>query len=194
MKIDIGRVDIPNDQNKHTDLFSTILKCNNSENFGGDDAFMYIVEELIDNVYQHSQFLNGSFAAKVSESEGVADLAVFDNGITIRRRFLESGLFFDQDSEAIVRAVNGLSSKDEPGRGFGLGSSVKLVIDGFGGEMFIASGSGAVYASKDSQERYNFGVERLDGTLVALRVPLPCPLVDVYSYVECHLPTDKYNT
>jgi hypothetical protein len=157
MNIDIGRVDISPDQNNDTELFSTIMKNNNSGNYGGDDAFMYIVEELIDNVYQHSRFLYGSFAAKVSDSDGFADLSVFDNGITIGTKFRESGMLFNQDSEAIVSAVNGLSSKMEPGRGFGLGSTVILVIDGFAGEVFIASGSGAVYASKYAKERYNFG-------------------------------------
>lgn len=184
MNIDIGRLKISPDQNKDTELFSTIMKNNNSENYGGDNAFMYMVEELIDNVYQHSGFLFGSFAAKVSASDGFADLSVFDDGITIRRRFRESGMWFDVDSEAIARAVNGLSSKKELGRGYGLGSTVKLVIDGFAGEAFIASGSGAVYISKHTKERYNFGKERLDGTLVTFRVPHPCPLVDIYSYVS----------
>lgn len=184
MDLDFGRVNIPTYQLGAEQVFSTIMTNNDPNNYGGNNAFLYMLAEVIDNVYQHSGFSNGSAAAYVSPSRRFSDLSIFDDGITIRKRLHDTGMLFSHDSEAIVYAINGLSSKPGRERGYGLRTTAKLVIDALNGQLFIMSGSGAVYASRDIKERYDFGnKDHLAGTLITFRVPYPCGPVDIFKYV-----------
>jgi hypothetical protein len=47
-----------------------------------------------------------------------------------------------------------------------------MVIDGFNGELFIASRNGALFLDKNNTKAYRAeGRCRLDGTLVSMRLP-----------------------
>jgi hypothetical protein len=107
-----------------------------------------------------------------NHSFGYSDLSIFDNGITIRGSFNNYGMVGFDESEAIVRAINGLSSKESTERGHGLGSTFRLVINGLKGHLFIVSGSGAIFISPDKKIQYNVtSKNRLEGTLVSIRAP-----------------------
>lgn len=185
MDLDIGRINIPTHQLGAEQVFSTIMTNNNSNNYGESNAFLYMLAEAIDNVYQHSGFSIGSTAAHISSSKRFSDLSIFDNGITIRKRLQDTGMLFSHDSEAIVCAINGLSSKPGRERGYGLRTTAKLVMEGLKSQLFIISGSAAVYASSANKVRYDFGKkDHLAGTLVTFRVPFPCNQVDIFRYVD----------
>ncbi len=87
LDLDTGKINIPTHHLGAEEVFSTLMKNNDSRDYGGDNAFMYMIGEVIDNVYQHSGFSYGCVAAHTSASGEYADLSVFDEGITIRTRF-----------------------------------------------------------------------------------------------------------
>lgn len=60
--------------------------------FGGESAFKYLVSELVDNIYQHSNFTRASFMGQRYDKLGFIDLSFYDNGVTIPRTFQEKGL------------------------------------------------------------------------------------------------------
>ena len=66
-------------------------------------------------------------------------------------------------------SINGLSSKGDTQRGFGLGTSMKAFIEGLEGEFFLVSGKGAFFNDNKKPIRYELP-ERLalNGTLLNL--------------------------
>lgn len=150
---------------------------------GGENAFKYVIGELVDNIYQHSGFKTGLVMAQKYQDKGFVDLCFFDDGITIPMNFVEHGYEFNP-TDAILEAIKGRSTKSKE-RGFGLSSSVKIFVDGLNGQILIVSGGGAVYLEKKQKYGYTLSAEqRLDGTLIGLRVPYPSPVIDIYKYIE----------
>ena len=151
--------------------------------FGNAAAFTYVVGELIDNIYQHSQFTRALIMGQKYPTKGYVDLSFFDNGITIPVTFKNLGLNF-KPHEAIAEAINGVSTVHKD-RGFGLRTCTSICIKGLEGQLLVVSGLGAVYLSKDENRFYSLSDQySLNGTLITLRVPLPAPSIDIYRYIE----------
>ena len=150
---------------------------------GNAEAFTYVVGELIDNIYQHSQFTRALIMGQKYPAKGYVDLSFFDNGITIPVTFEKTGLKF-KPHEAIAEAINGASTVHRD-RGFGLRTCTTICINGLEGQLLVVSGLGAVYSSKDENRLYSLSNRySLNGTLITLRVPLPAPSIDIYRYIE----------
>lgn len=155
----------------------------NKSVFGGEDAFKYVVGELVDNMYQHSNFTNGLIMGQKYPSKHFVELCFFDDGITIPQSFVNSGLTM-KPHEAIAHAINGSSTVD-PKRGYGLSTSARIFLEGLKGQVFVASGGGAVYLGDGDKQSYSLtGNSMLEGTLVSLRIPYPSPIIDIYKYIE----------
>lgn len=175
---------IPVDSRFGNRTFQEIMGKYNSKNFGGENVFAYLIAELTDNIYEHSKFSNGLLLGRENSSFGYSDLSIFDNGITILGSFHNHGMMGFDESEAIVRAINGLSSKQSTERGHGLGSTFRLVINGLRGQLLIVSGAGAIFISPDKKIQYNVTQKnRLEGTLVSIRAPRPPGDLDIFDYV-----------
>lgn len=169
------------DVDKHLQKIFQMQK--NPNNFGGVDAFKYVVSELVDNIYQHSRFTRAFIMGQRFDAKGFIDLSFYDNGITIPQTFKEKGLTHEA-SFAIREALNGVSTKDN-NRGFGLRTSLNLFINGLNAEFFIVSGNGAIYCTKDQNELYRLTEDAgLHGTLITIRIPKDSPKVNLYDYVE----------
>jgi len=160
---------------------------NNGEDYGGEGAFKYLIWELITNIYEHSEFNEAMVMAQRYKKKGFAEITFFDDGITIRGSLNRAGKSIDEDFEAISQAMEGLSSKKDQGRGYGLWSTTRLCIEGLGGNMLIVSGAGAVHYGEERQLRKKYKLTqdylRLNGTLVSLRIPYPANKVRVDRYV-----------
>ena len=178
-------VDIPLDSLEgNTKTFKKIMQKNNSKYYGGENTLAYIIGELMDNVYEHSQFSRAYVLGLVNPLIKYSEIAIFDNGITIGGSFHNYGMLF-YGAEAIVQAINGESSKDSYERGRGLGSIFRIIIQGLKGQLFIVSGYGAIFIEPSRSIRYDITTKnRLDGTLISLRVPYPSTELDIFSYVS----------
>lgn len=135
-------------------------------------AFDYLITELIDNIYQHSEFSSAHIFAQKFPKKKYTETCIIDNGITIPGSFSKFGLEYNNDADAIKQAVNGTSTKDEFNhRGWGLNSIVKAFSNNMG-QLFIASGDGAILFSQGKTLLYSLEENySMDGTLVTMRVP-----------------------
>lgn len=134
----------------------------------------YVVYELVNNVYQHSKCTNAYIMAQRYEKRGLVELALIDNGITIAGSLRSSGRINDKvsDSSAICKALEGYSAKPEPGRGYGLSTSIRMITEELQGEVLMVSGKGLVYLTYKEDEGIGFISDLatyLKGTLVSLR-------------------------
>jgi len=152
--------------------------------YGGSDAFNYVIYELSENIYEHSNFRNAFLMAQ--RYSNFLEICILDNGVTIPGNIMNNypDMSKEEDYQAIYDAIEGLSTKKEEGRGYGLGSSVKLFTKGLEGKLFIVSRCGACYIDKSKPTYYKLNSShRWDGTLISMRVPLPPRNVDIYQYI-----------
>ena len=183
----IPLVKLPIEPDKCNMVLQHIYQLVRNYVFGGEEAFKYVVGELVDNIYQHSSFTKAMIMAQRYDRLGYTDLSFFDNGITIVGSFLRRGLIYAEgDSyKAISDAITGLSSKGGTERGYGLKSSVRIFLDGLEGEFLIVSGIGAIYLS--NKEKYAYKLTepyKLKGTLISLKVQNSSKQTNIYNFVE----------
>ncbi len=147
-------------------------------------AYTYVIGELVDNIYEHSGFEHAYVMGQKYALEGHIELCFFDDGITIPGSFSKHGKAFKTDETAILQAMSGTSTKPGEGRGFGLSTNVEMFRD-IGGEVFIASGRGAIYVGEDAVTPYTLDQNsRMEGTLISLRVEDRARVLNVYEYLE----------
>lgn len=176
----IPLVALPKDQNQSSNVLECIFRLHhNGDEYGGENAFKYLIEELVDNIYQHSNFTNALVMAQKYEKKNFVEICFFDDGISIPGSFEKRGLKFE-DQEAIAEAVNGFSTKSQE-RGRGLNSNLRMFTQELNGEVLIVSRSGALFVSKKLQKLYKLrDIHKLKGTLISIRIPYPAPKIDIY--------------
>ena len=159
--------------------------------YGGENAFKYMIGELTTNIYEHSGFENAFVMAQKYEKKGFMEIAFFDDGLTIPGTLKRAGFTVGEDYAAIMKAMNGLSSKKSVERGYGLYSNARLCTHGLAGRIFIASGNGALEYTATSQKTYiptAYNLQKaeysLNGTIVSLRIPYPSPDVNLYDFTN----------
>lgn len=159
--------------------------------YGGENAFKYLIGELVDNVYQHSGFSNAFVMAQRYDKKGFVEVAIIDDGITIGGSLRKAGFRTEDDVEAIARVLKeGISAKGADTRGYGLRSNASIFTAGLKGEMLIVSGGGATEIGPSEPGRgvrqNNYRLEEdfcsLNGTLVSVRIPFPSEEIDLYDY------------
>ena len=178
--------DLPKDESQMKDILKKIRTLyDDGKDYGGANCFNYLIGELIDNVYEHSGFSTACVMAQKYMNKGLVEISILDNGISIPGCFEKHGIHFSDDNIAITSAINGSSTKDGE-RGFGLGSSVKLYVDGVGGELLLVSRNGALYKDRYREVLYNTaGMYQLHGTLISIRMSYPVPQIDnIYDYID----------
>jgi len=184
----IPAVNLPKDPKECESLLQRIYRLQEEDESicGGEQPYKYVIKELVDNIYEHSCFTDASAMAQKYPNLGFVELCFCDNGITIPTNYERHGLRFTP-IDAIREAINGLSTKEEKTRGFGIRTSIRLFVDGLDGEFFVVSGAAAIYLTR----RYKLGINltkdnQLSGTLVSLKVPYPASLIptsEFYRYV-----------
>ncbi len=150
---------------------------------GGPDVFNYLLNEIVDNIYQHSEFTRAMVLAKRFNEEKFTELAFLDDGLTIPKVLQKHGRHLNQ-ARALQAAASGTSTKG-PERGYGLSTSIRLVREGFKGDFLLVSGGAALSANREKTEEYVLdGSLALEGTLVALRIPFMKKVERFYEYIS----------
>ena len=150
------------------------------------DAYHYVIGELVDNIYEHSEFSFASVMAQKYNRFGAIELCFFDNGITIPGSYKKLGLDYvpARHFKAILKAVEGVSTKPETGRGYGLSSNVQMFRHA-GGRILIVSGHGAAFIDRFGIHPYMLRPDHaLSGTLISLSVPDRALNLNIYEYLE----------
>ena len=175
-------VSLPANQEKTSDVFSALYKLHNDgKEYGGEDAFKYIINELVDNIYEHSEFKHALVMAQKYAKKEFVEICIYDDGVTIGGGFRKHGINVD-DENAITQAILGKSTKSEE-RGYGLSTSIAIFTQGLHGEILIVSGSAGLYLGKQ-RNLYKFEeVHKLQGTLISIRVRYPAQKVNIYDFI-----------
>jgi len=186
------------DRIKKHDKFSSKMDCMIDELSTGHDknTLQYFFTELYANIHDHSGFTNAFAMAQTYRRKKFVEFCLYDDGITIPGSLKNYDDTFKslEDCELINRALNGESSKSkEKSRGFGINSSAQVIVDGYGGELFIASMDGSIHIKPgdkdptlyvhDNNEHF-----RTNGTLVGLRIPQLDEKVSCFPFLETKRP------
>ena len=114
------------------------------------------------------------------------EFSFLDDGITIPNSLKKVNYPIKNDSDALLKAINGLSSKKELGyveRGTGLNNTTNIVTSGSDGELLIVSGCALIHITKDNIIAREIPNDCIDGTLVSLRMKLN-KKIDIYKYLK----------
>ena len=114
------------------------------------------------------------------------EFSFLDDGITIPASLKKLNTPIKNDCDAIIKAINGLSSKNELGyveRGTGLNNTINIVTSGSNGEVLIVSGCALIHLTKDNIITREVPNDCIDGTLVSLRMNLNSK-IDIYKYLK----------
>jgi hypothetical protein len=133
----------------------------------------FVIDELVGNVHQHANHTNAYILAQYYPMRRFVEVAIIDDGIGIPKS-LRDAYNFDNlnDSELIIKAIEGYSSKREEGRAFGLGSSLHIVVEVLNGEALISSIKGMVYLNNNKGMLVSDTIGYIKGTLVGIRIPV----------------------
>lgn len=177
-------ISLPRDEKKLAPVLDEVYRMNNNgREYGGMMAFKLMVGEFTTNIYEHSYFSHAYVMAQKYPSKGFVDVSFYDDGITIPGSLDKAGMMFANDYESIALAVNGLSSKNDTERGYGLHTNIRICIEGIGAEVLIASGKGVLHFDHGDQKAYMLRNEyKLSGTSINIRLPYPAKEVNIYDY------------
>lgn len=140
-------------------------------------AVMYLIDEAINNIVDHSQEKRGYIFAQYYKDKLFMDVCIADTGITVLGTYQRKGVIsISNDMDAIANAANGKSTKENPdneGRGYGIPSSKQMLVDGLGGKYFIYSGRAFLIKTRLKEEIIGLPTSlQWPGTLVVLRIPV----------------------
>lgn len=137
------------------------------------EAFEWTVNEVMDNVIQHSESQYGYIVCTVTANKHIS-VAIYDNGIGIWKSFQNSQYRFKNAHDAIVRAMEAGITRDKTiGQGNGLWGMAQMLSNNRG--LLNITSSDAIISineknvmTKDTMGAgltiYNYG--KLPGTLV----------------------------
>lgn len=149
-------------------------------------AISYMVDELTQNIADHSKSPQGLILAQYYPKKQYMDLCIADWGKGIYQSYLDNDKFKPKDTvEALEYAVKGKSTKNLPeSRGFGLSTSRKMLVHGLKGRFLIMSGDAFFLELPDKEELIQSEIE-YKGCYVALRIPTHTAKdFDFYKFVE----------
>ena len=149
---------------------------------GAEQPLQYLLAELTANIWDHAE-IDVGFVAFGTGARTCA-LAVVDAGVSIPLSYVRRDIVFASDTAAVEAALEGKSARPQGGRGYGLRTSAKIVIEGWGGTLLLASRHATVLRSREGRETKDTDPLHWNGTVIAIEAPLPLPSVDLYRYVE----------
>ena len=177
-------VEIPTEEHQREKLLEPLF-TNQKKYTGGLNACSYFIGELVDNIYQHSQFSTSYIMAQKYEKKKYTEIGIIDNGISIPGSFEKAG-FRMNDLDVLKNVIlKGLTTKDDIERGYGLRSSLKLLTHGLNGSCLIISRESGLTADKQKNIFYKMDKNQMfKGTLISVRIPYNYSNVNIYDYVE----------
>lgn len=137
-------------QSDETD-FLTKYMDNFDSVYCGYFALRIIISESLNNVFDHSreseETIQSYILSNIVDSNDKLDICVIDDGVSIPGLFEKCDIQFNNDCEAIEKAIGVFStiSDSEFERGNGLWTIIRLVAEGNGGEILIISRNGCLH-------------------------------------------------
>lgn len=148
-------------------------------------GLFYFISELAINIPEHAQakraFLK-VFEIKVKD-KNFLEILIRDEGIGIKKSFLQNKIFVQDDLEALREALRGLSAKDKKERGFGLRTSENTVVRAFEGNFLLFSGR-AIFWNQRNKESFFSSKFGLQGTAINCLIPLKEKKINIYRFIE----------
>ncbi len=175
---------LPQEEDDFKTLYTKVSELLNVHKpVGGETAFKYVLSELTDNIYEHSEFENSFMMCQAYKKKGYVELSFIDDGVSIPKNFEKHEINFEGDWNAIEKAVNGYSTKDKDERGTGLKSSLQIYCEGAGAEAMIVSRSGLYYKRAEETKLFRLNEQQtFPGTLISIRIPMKIENIDIYKY------------
>ena len=153
------------------------------------NGLKYMIDEILDNITEHSESDRGFIFAQAYPIKGFLDVCIADRGMSLLGSYEKlPDNEISSDIEAIKAANRGLSSKNLPdaeNRGFGIRTSKQMLIQGLGGQYLMISGSSLYIKTLNLDSFYSMphGL-RWNGTIVALRIPYHSVSFNYINYIE----------
>lgn len=167
-----------------------VMENLNSE-YGGNFVLRHILSELTYNIHEHAfendQKTDAAIAIEFQRQDKL-DISIVDKGMSIPGRFEKSNVDFLDDCNAIEKAINNFSTVSENPyeRGNGLWTTIRLVIEGNGGEILIVSRNALLHITEGDYEYKLSDDEKLfDGTLISIRLN-KFEVQNIYDLIELH--------
>lgn len=152
---------------------------------GAINGLSLAVEEIIDNIEEHSKAKYGWINAQYYPTKRYLDMCILDRGVTLLENYQKNGISMSDDTEALKNALEGLSTKIiEKMRGSGLRTFTSMIREAFEGEMIMISGPAIAYASKKQEPIVQKISVNWPGIIVAIRIPERSEPVDYAKYIE----------
>lgn len=178
--------------NSNKDKFGSVMQriITKQTNIQSGSSLSYLISELFDNIYEHSQSKNGYVFSQYLEREGYIDLCIADTGITIFNSYKNANLYQEDiggsEVEALMLANEGYSTKNRPeaeNRGYGITTSKRMLVEGMKGSFFMLSG-GAFHRYENGTNDYIdlAGQFYWRGTIILLRIPVKMP--EGFNYID----------
>lgn len=139
-------------------------------------AVMYLVDEAVNNIVDHSLESRGYILAQYFPANGYLDVCIGDCGVTVLGSFQRNGKeYINTSKDALISASKGLSTKNRPdaeSRGFGISTSLNMLTNGLKGKYSLLSGSAILIKTLTRSEVATIpkGLH-WPGTIVGLRIP-----------------------
>lgn len=139
-------------------------------------AIMYLIDEAVNNIVDHSGENRGFILAQYFPANGYLDVCIGDCGVTILGSYQRNeNIDIKTDKDALISASKGLSTKNRPeaeNRGFGISTSLNMLTNGLKGKYFLLSGTGLLINTLTRSEVITIpkGLH-WHGTIVGLRIP-----------------------
>lgn len=151
-----------------------------------DTAFRYVTDEIIDNITEHADVSTGYLC--VSWDGEAITVCIADGGKTIYGSYLDSQIEgIGSDQAALHAAVCGISTKNRPdaeNRGFGISTSLNMIISGLDSNMIILSGRGLLIRNRERNDFTELPEPiYMPGTLVCFTMPFRKEEFSIYDYI-----------
>lgn len=165
------------------EVTNEILKNLNLEK-NNISTLKFIFHELIANIYDHSKFNRAFVMGKFIDN--YYEFSFIDNGISIPKSLENNNYSFKNDCETVLKALNGLSTKNNFGyieRGTGLNNTANIVINGSEGSILIVSGCALIFLRENEIFKKELKDKCINGTLISIRMNLN-KKIDIYNYLH----------
>jgi anti-sigma regulatory factor (Ser/Thr protein kinase) len=129
-------------------------------------AISYLISELTDNIVEHSGVSRGKIIAQYYPLKEFVEICILDEGKTILGSYQDARQFqINSDQDAILAATKGNSTKGKE-RGYGIPTSISLIVKGLSGRLCLVSGASMLA----DQDIMGFPAH-WKGTMVSLKIP-----------------------
>ena len=151
---------------------------------GSRNAIYYPISELTTNIFDHSKANTGWILAQWYPNKKFLDLCIVDRGRGLAATYQEELGLTLTDDDAIRKALQGVSTKKEKERGYGVRTSKNVVCKALGGSFTLISGSAALLVEQQEEKMVRLPQFNWKGVIIGYRIPQPNGPVDITPYLE----------